>query len=76
MLARANTDAARIITTGGIYDSIPPHNPDLNSNDETDDETTMSSSEDETTGEEISQELTPKTNFQNKFGRPADKKTT
>ena len=70
------TNTARIITIGGIMTTHLAKNPDVGSNDETDDETTMSSSEDETTGEEISQELTPKTNFQNKFGRPADKKTT
>ena len=34
----------------------------------------MSSSEDETLGEDFSQQLTPKTNFQKEFGRPKDKK--
>ena len=46
----------------------------LNSNDETDKETDMSSSEDETLGKYFSQQLTPKTDFQKEFGRPTDKK--
>ena len=50
------------------------NNPGFDSNDETDDETTMSSSENETSDEEISQQLTPKTNFQKGFGRLANKK--
>ena len=50
------------------------NNPDFNSNGETDDETTIFSPEDETSDEEISQELTPKTDFQKEVGRPADKK--
>ena len=44
------------------------------SNDETDKKTNMSSSEDETLGEDFSQQLTPKTDFQKEFGRPTDKK--
>ena len=40
------------------------------SNDETDEETNMSSSEDETLGEDFSQQLTPKTNIQKEFRRP------
>ena len=50
------------------------NNPDFDSNDETDDETTMSVPEDETSDEEISQPLTPKTDFQKEFGRHTDKK--
>ena len=50
------------------------NNPDFDSNEETGDETRMSSSDDETSDEEISQPLTPKTDFQKEFGRPADKK--
>ena len=50
------------------------NNPDLDSNDETESQTTMSFSEDETYDEEISQLLTPETNFQKEFGRPIDKK--
>ena len=34
----------------------------------------MSSSEDETLGEDFSQQLTPKTNFQKEFERPTNKK--
>ena len=49
-------------------------NPDFDSNDETDDETVMSSSEDEPSDEEISQPLNTKTKFQKVFGRPTDKK--
>ena len=52
------------------------NNPDFDSNEETGDETRMSSSDDETSDEEISQPLTPKTDFQKEFGRPADKKKT
>ena len=50
------------------------NNPDFDSNRETDNETTMSSSEDETSDEEISQPLTPKTDFQKEVGRPTNKK--
>ena len=52
------------------------NNPDLDSNDETESQTTMSFSEDETYDEEISQLLTPETNFQKEFGRTTDKKKT
>ena len=52
------------------------NNPDFNSNDETDNETRMSSSEDETSDEEISQQLTPKTDFKKELGRPTEKKRT
>ena len=44
------------------------NNPDFDSNNETDDVTIMFSSEDETSDEEISQQLTPKTCFQKEFG--------
>ena len=47
---------------------------DFDSNDETGDETVMSSSEDETSDEEISQPRNTKTKFQKVFGRPTDKK--
>ena len=47
---------------------------DFDSNDETDNETVMSSSEDETSDEEISQPRDTKTKFQKVFGRPTDKK--
>ena len=39
----------------------------LNSNDETDEESDMSSSEDETLGEDFSQQLNSKTTFQKEF---------
>ena len=44
------------------------------SNDETGEETNMSSSEDKTSGEDFSQQLTPKTDSQKEFGRPTDEK--
>ena len=44
------------------------------SNDETDEETNMSSSKDKTLGEDFFQQLTPKTDFQKELGRPTDKK--
>ena len=52
--------------------------PDQNScsDDKTDDETTMSQTDDETLDNDLSQLLTPKTNFQKVFGRPTDKNKT
>merc|ERR1711966_219062 len=50
------------------------HNPDFNSNDETDEETTMSDSGESSDKEENSQPLNKLTEFQKAFGRPTDKK--
>ena len=49
------------------------NNPDFDSNDETDNETTMSSFED-SSDEETSQQLNTKIEFQTVFARPTDKK--
>ena len=50
------------------------NNPDFNSNDETDKETTMSTSEESSDEEENSQPLNKLIKFQKVFGRPTDKK--
>ena len=50
-------------------------NQNLYSSDETDDETTMSQSEDKSLDERLSQPLTPKTAFQAAFGRPTEKRS-
>ena len=50
------------------------NNPDFNSNDETDKETALSTSEESSDGEEDSQPLNNLTEFQKVFGRPTDKK--
>jgi len=50
------------------------NNPDFDSNDETDKETTMSTSEESSDEEENSQPLNKLTEFQKVFGRPTDKK--
>ena len=50
------------------------NNPDLNSNDETDKETVLSATEDESDEEQNSQQLNNLTKFQKVFGRSTDKK--
>ena len=50
------------------------NSPDLNSNDETDEETILSTSENESDEDELSQPLNKLTEFQKAFGRPTDKK--
>ena len=74
MLARAYPNTDRFIELVRFMTTRLTPTQNSNSNDKTDDKTTMSSSDEEMFDKELSQPLTPKTYFQKEFGRPTDKK--